>query len=56
MNTIIIRFIPLILATLALAIASFSKSKNKKEWLIVAFVIWLMTFVATLLFLGVFSK
>ncbi len=51
----IITFIPVIIATLSLAIASFSKSKNKKEWLIVAFVFWLMIFVGTLLFLGVFS-
>lgn len=50
-----IEFIPLALATLALALASFMKYKNKQNWLIVAFVIWLMTFVGTLIKLGVFK-
>ena len=52
--TNILQFIPLILATLALIITSFSKSKRKKEWLIVSFVIWLMVFVSTLVYIGVF--
>lgn len=49
----IINFIPLILATLGLAAASFSKSENKKNWLIAAFVIWITVFFLTLLILGV---
>ncbi|MBS3088157.1 hypothetical protein J4402_00080 [Candidatus Pacearchaeota archaeon] len=48
----IIKLIPLFLATLGLAIASFSKNKNKKNWLIVAFVIWITMFFLTLLILG----
>lgn len=37
------KFIPLILATLGLAYASFRAKKNK-NWLIIAFIIWLMAF------------
>ena len=54
MNIII--FIPVIIATLSLGVASFSKSRNKKEWLIEAFVFWIMIFIGTLVFLGVFSR
>tara|TARA_Y100000034_G_scaffold136049_1_gene210495 strand:+ start:717 stop:875 length:159 start_codon:yes stop_codon:yes gene_type:complete len=48
-----IEFIPLVLATLALAIVAFSRSNRKKEWLIVAFVIWISIFFGTLVRLGV---
>jgi len=37
------RFIPLILATLGLAYASF-KAKKNKGWLIIAFIVWLLAF------------
>ena len=51
----IIKLIPLFLATLGLAVASFSKSKDKKNWLIVAFVIWITMFFLTLILLGIFK-
>ncbi|MEK6848831.1 MAG: hypothetical protein AABX65_04330 [Nanoarchaeota archaeon] len=38
-----LNFIPLMLTTLALAFASFTAKKDK-NWLVVAFVIWLLTF------------
>ncbi|HLC32155.1 MAG TPA: hypothetical protein VJK51_05800 [Candidatus Nanoarchaeia archaeon] len=52
----IIDFIPLIFASLALGIAAFSRSQRKKEWLIVAFVIWISLFLWTLAKLGVFAS
>lgn len=49
-----INFIPLMLTTLALAIASFSAKKKKNlTWLIIAFIVWLVTFLYTI---GVFNK
>ncbi len=48
-----IKFIPLMLMTLALAIASFKTNKKNKSWLIIAFIIWLLTFLLTI---GVFVK
>jgi len=43
-----IQFIPLMLATLALGIVSFWAKKRKNlPWLIVAFIIWLLTFIFT---------
>jgi hypothetical protein len=49
-----IKFIPLMLSTLALGIASFMvKKKNKLPWLIVAFIIWLLTFLYAI---GMFNK
>ncbi len=40
-------FIPLMLTTLALAYTSFY-AKKKKGWLIIAFIIWLLTFLWTI--------
>ncbi len=37
------KLIPLMLATLGLAYASF-KAKKEKGWLIIAFIIWLLAF------------
>lgn len=49
-----INFIPLMLTTLALAIASFSVRKKKNlPWLIIAFIVWLITFLYTI---GVFNR
>ncbi|MBS3118581.1 hypothetical protein J4417_02750 [Candidatus Woesearchaeota archaeon] len=42
-------FIPLLLATLGLFIASVYSKKEKKTWLIIAFIIWLLAFVFTLI-------
>jgi len=44
MNPIL--FIPLLLASLGIAIASFLKNKN---WLIIAFIVWLVVFTLTIL-------
>ena len=40
-----LEFIPVIFSTLGLALASFAQNKN---WIIVAFVIWLSLFMLTL--------
>lgn len=49
-----INFIPLMLSTLALAVVSFLAKKQKNTtWLIVAFIIWLITF---LFAIGIFNK
>ena len=48
-----IRFIPLMITTLALAYASFKTTKKNKSWLIVAFIIWLLIFLLTM---GVLAK
>ena len=48
----ILQFIPLILATLGLAYASFKTKKKNKNWLIIAFIVWLLIFVWTI---GVFK-
>ena len=42
MNTI--NFIPIIIATLSLAFASFVRNKN---WAIISFIVWLVIFVLT---------
>ncbi len=47
-----IRFIPLMLATFALAYASFKAKGEKRGLLIIAFIIWLSSFFWTL---GVFG-
>jgi len=40
-----LRFIPLTLSTLGLILVSFfAKNKKKLNWLIIAFIIWLLTF------------
>lgn len=44
-----INFIPLLLATLGLVYTSFKAKGKKKTWLIVAFIIWLVVFVFTIL-------
>ena len=41
-----LNFIPIILATLALAFASFNRNKS---WALISFVIWLVLFVLTFL-------
>lgn len=49
-----IKFIPLMLITLALGIVSFYAKKRKNlPWLIVAFILWLLTFLFTI---GAFDK
>lgn len=48
-----IKFVPLMIMTLALAYASFKTTKKNKSWLIIAFILWLLTFLLTL---GVFVK
>ncbi len=42
-------FIPLIVSTLSLALASFFRNKN---WIIVAFVLWISLFFLTILVLA----
>lgn len=39
-----INFIPLIIASISLAYASFSK---KKDWALISFIVWLVLFVLT---------
>ena len=52
-----INFIPLMLATLGLILTSFLARKRKiASWIILAFVIWLMTFIYTLYINGVFFR
>ena len=48
-----INFIPVMMSTFALAVTSFmAKKKKNLPWLIVAFIIWLLTFLFTI---GVFN-
>lgn len=37
-------FVPLMIATFALAYASFMANKDNKNWLIITFIIWLLAF------------
>ena len=39
-----LRFVPLIILTIALAITSFLRKKGKLPWLIVTFILWLIAF------------
>lgn len=50
-----IAFVPLLLATFALAYVSYSKFKTKQTWLTISFVVWITIFILTLVTLGVFK-
>jgi len=42
------QFIPLLLATFGLAYAAFKSKEKNKNWLIIAFIVWLMAFLWTI--------
>ena len=42
------QFIPLLLVTFGLDYASFKTKKKNKNWLIIAFIVWLMAFLWTI--------
>jgi len=41
-------FIPLLITSLTLALAAFKSREKYKIWILIAFVVWLVTFVITI--------